>query len=246
MIKRFEWFLNGGAIVAFALGLVCCALPNLQVMIELTIFNVVFAPFYLLIGIHIAGIYWLVSLPFGLIHALTGTQDDLSLNNGFTWVVIICMVLWLIIVWAWIGYTVFARKLAAWHSNRYRWLAPLLLGLLSLLWISHIPLSLTFAYHKPGLEQLANQVMADSLKKQEFIPPLKLGVFDAHSALRESEAIVAIIIDSNWAVEGFIRDSSRRPGGLAAGVYGLASGSTGKDELFYLGDGWYVLQNLFD
>lgn len=28
MMKRFEWVLNEGAIVAFALGLVCCALPN--------------------------------------------------------------------------------------------------------------------------------------------------------------------------------------------------------------------------
>ncbi len=247
VIERFGLALNGGALIAFALGLVCCALPGLQVIMDLTIPNVVFAPLYLLIGIHVAGIYWLVSLPLALLHRLTGVQDDLSLDNGFTLVVAVCMILWLVLVWAWGCYAVFARKASTWRLNRFRWLTPLLLGLLSVLWISHIPLSLTFAYHKPALEQLANQVMASPSGRQEFAPPRRLGIFDVHMASRKSPTIISIVIDSNWAAQGFVRDLSRKPGGLAANTYSLAPGSNnGDQELFSLGDGWYVFQNLFD
>lgn len=247
VIERFGLALNGGAIIAFALGLVCCALPGLQVIMDLTIPNVMFAPLYLLIGIHIAGIYWLVSLPLAVMHKLTGTQDNLSLSNGFTLIVAACMILWLVIVWVWGYYAVFARKASTWRLNRFRWLPPLLLGLLSVLWISHIPLSLTLAYHRSALEQLANQVMSSPSGSQEFTPPQRLGIFDVHMVSRKSATIISIVIDSNWAAQGFVRDLSRKPGGLAANTYSLAPESNhGDQELFYLGDGWYVFQNLFD
>jgi hypothetical protein len=246
VFKRFGRLLNGGAIIAFALGLVCCALPNLQVIMHTTLKNVVFAPLYLLIAIHIAGIYWLVSLPLAVMHTLTGSQHYLSLRNEFTLIAASCMILWLTIIWVWTYYAIFARNAPMWRLNQFRWLAPLLLVLLSLLWISHIPLSLTFACHRPALEQLADQVISASPEKQEFIPPRKLGVFDVRMGVRQSEVIAAIEIDSFWAFQGFVRNLSRKPGNLPDRTRNLTSGSAGDDELFYWEDGWYLVQNLFD
>ncbi len=247
IIERFVLAMNGSAIVAFVLGLVCCALPGLQVVMDLTVRNVILSPLYLLMGIHIAGIYWLVLIPLGVIHALTGVQDNFALGNGFTWVVATCMILWLGIVWAWIGCAVFFRKNLIWRSHRFRWFAPLLLGFLSLIWISHIPLSLTFAYHQPALEQLANRITASPAASLDYNPPQKLGIFDVHHGSRLSATITSIAIDSPWAAQGFVRDASRKPNGLTASTYSLAPGSNnGDQELFYLSDGWYLFQNLFD
>lgn len=247
MIERLGRILNGGAIVAFILGLVCCALPGLQVIINLTLPNVLLSPLYLLMGIHIGGLFWLVSLPMALWHRLTGVPDPISLENGWTLVSAVCMILWLVLVWAWGCYIVFARKTSTWRLNRWKWLTPLLFGLLSLIWIGHIPLSLTFAYHKPGLEQLADRVMASPSEMQEFEPPRKLGIFDVYFVSRHSPTIASVAIEGNWAAQGFVRDLSRKPGGLVANTYSLAPASNnGDQELFYLGDGWYVFQNLFD
>ncbi len=240
--SRLSWgtTLNGAAIVAFVLGLLCLALPNLQVMMDFTLFNSLLAPLYLLIGIHIGGVYWLLSIPLGLFHSMTGT-------NGFTWLVACCLMLWLAIVWVWLCLAVFGRKTSLWRGYRFRWLMPLLLGLLSLLWISRIPLSLTFAYHKPALEKLADQVMVAPVNSEEFVAPRQLGLFQVYKASRLSPTIVSLPIDSHWAAQGFVRDLSRQPNQLAANTYSLApSSNSGDQELFYLGDGWYVFQNLFD
>ncbi|HEY9632203.1 MAG TPA: hypothetical protein V6D14_02285 [Coleofasciculaceae cyanobacterium] len=40
---------------------------------------------------------------------------------------------------------------------------------------------------------------------------------------------------------------SRKPGGFQANTFSLAPGSgTFSQEIFYLGDGWYAFQNIFD
>lgn len=244
-IESLGLALNVLAIVAFSLGLICIALPGLQMILDLSLRNLVFAPLYFLVGIHIGGIFWLVVLPVEAIRWLTG--NTVEPMNGFTAIVAVCLILWLAIVWGWVVYAVVALKTSLWRFNRLRWLPPLLLGLLSLLWISHIPLSLTLTYHKPAFNQLVEPVMASPSGRQEFTPARKLGVFEVKGVYRESKTIASIEIDSNWVAQGFVRDLSGQPDGLAANTYSLAPGSNpGDQELFYLGDGWYVFQNLFD
>ena len=92
--------------------------------------------------------------------------------------------------------------------------------------------------------------MAEPSGKIDFTPVKPMGTFSISGAFRQSKTIASIETTSDhslWAHEGFVRDLSRKPGGLKADTYSLAPYSNfGDQEIFYLRDGWYVFQNLFD
>ncbi|HEY9605985.1 MAG TPA: hypothetical protein V6C85_30540 [Allocoleopsis sp.] len=162
-----------------------------------------------------------------------------------------CMLLWLAIALVWILRAFRVKKLLVWCWTRLNWgFAPMMLLVLSILWAAHIPLSINFALHKSGFERLADLAMAEPSGKIDFTPNQPMGLFSISGAFRLSPTIASIETtseDSLWAHEGFVRDLSRKPGGLKANTYSLAPYSNnGDQDIFYLSDGWYVFQNLFD
>jgi hypothetical protein len=96
---------------------------------------------------------------------------------------------------------------------------------LSILWATHIPLSVNFAFHKSGFEKLSDRVMAEPSGKIDFTPVKPMGTFSISGEFRQSKTIASIETTSDhslWAHEGFVRDLSRKPGGLQANTYSLA------------------------
>ena len=124
------------------------------------------------------------------------------------------------------------------------------LWLLSILWATHIPLSVSVAFHKAAFEKLADQVMLEPSGKKDFTPNQPMGIYSVSGLFRQSKTIASIETTNEhslWAHEGFVRDLSRKPGGFQANTFSLAPGSgTFSQEIFYLGDGWYAFQNIFD
>lgn len=233
---------NAIVVLAFALGLFCFSLPGLHNILESNLFHVLVAPLYFLLLIH------LMSL-FGVMSAFHPRGD-----SSLTYITVIflpCMLLWLAIVWFWVIRAIGVREPLLWGEQPLNaWFAPIMLWLLSILWATHIPLSVNFAFHKSGFEKLADRVMAAPSGKIDFTPNQPMGIFSISGAFRQSQTIASIETTSEhglWAHEGFVRDLSRKPGGLQANTYSLAPYSNhGDQDIWYLGDGWYVFQNLFD
>lgn len=228
-------------LVAFILGLFCGSIPGLYVIRERNIVNVLLAPLYLLLNIHLDSLIGLLS-----VFSPRGKSPITYISAIF----IPCMLLWLVIVWSWVSRTIKIIKSSAHASRLSWWFAPMMLWVLSILWATHIPLSVNFALHKSGFEKLADRVMAEASGKIDFTPNQPMGIFSISGAFRQSKTIASIETTSEhglWAHEGFVRDLSRKPGGLNADTYSLAPYSNnGDQEIVYLGDGWYVFQNLFD
>jgi hypothetical protein len=108
----------------------------------------------------------------------------------------------------------------------------------------------------------------DSPKDFQFNPSQKIGTFsvtgaynvlelngveldrvpsDRSNPLPKLSNITSIEIEGNWAHQGFVRDLSHQPNAFQASTFSLAPASNNGDQtIFYLGDGWYVFQNLFD
>jgi len=240
--KLLAFRFNIIVLVAFVLGLFCGSIPGLHIIRERNVVNVLLAPVYFLLDIHLDSLIGLFSVlsPRG--------------KSPITYISAIffpCMLLWLVIVWSWVSRTIKKiRKSSAHVSQLSWWLAPIMLWVLSILWATHIPLSVNFALHKSGFEKLADRVMTAPSGKIDFTPNQPMGIFSISGAFRQSKTIVSIETTSEhglWAHEGFVRDLSRKPGGLKANTYSFAPDSNnGDQDIFYLGDGWYVFQNLFD
>ncbi|HEY9725428.1 MAG TPA: hypothetical protein V6D50_03175 [Chroococcales cyanobacterium] len=240
LAKLFGSPFNVTVLVAFALGLFCGAMPGLHAIREPSIIDVLVAPLYFLLDIHLNTLMGLLSAfqPIG--------------NSPIPYITTIflpCMLLWLAIVWVWILHAI--DKSSVWRRQRLDWwLAPIMLWVLSILWATHIPLSINFALHKSAFEKLADRVVAEPSGKIDFTPNQPMGLFSISGAFRLSPTIASIETTSEqglWAHEGFVRDLSRKLGGLKANTYSLAPGSNnGEQDIVYLGDGWYVFQNLFD
>jgi hypothetical protein len=162
------------------------------------------------------------------------------------------MLLWLVLVWLWIlDRLIPVEELSVQRWQRLKeWFAPIMLWVLSILWATHIPLSVNFALHKSGFEKLADRAMAEPSGFIDFTPLKPMSIFFISGAFRQSKTIASIETTSEhglWAHEGFVRDLSRKPGGLQANTYSLAPYSNnGDQDIMYLGDGWYVFQNLLD
>jgi hypothetical protein len=249
---------NGMVLVAFVLGLFCCSMPGLQVMLQRNIVIVLLAPLCFLVFIHLANlliVFGGLAFLIGWLNALgTGslsTTNTASLITHVTAIFLPCMLLWLALIWIWILRAVDVKQLSIWQWQRFNWwFAPMMLWILSILWATHIPLSVNFAFHKVGFEKLADLVIAEPSRKIDFTPNKPMGIFSMSGALQHSQTIASIETTSQhglWAHEGFVRDLSRKPGGLKANTYSLAPGSNnGDQDIFYLSDGWYVFQNLMD
>ncbi|HEY9597688.1 MAG TPA: hypothetical protein V6D33_08470, partial [Cyanophyceae cyanobacterium] len=71
------------------------------------------------------------------------------------------MSIWVIVIWSWMIRAIYLASKSNRRGHLIRWwLAPILLGLLLILWMSHIPLAINFAVHKPAFEKLADWVEA--------------------------------------------------------------------------------------
>ena len=96
----------------------------------------------------------------------------------------------------------------------------------------------------------SDRVIAEPSGKIDFTPIKPMGTFSISGAFRQSKIIASIETTSDhslWTHEGFVRDLSRKPGGLKANTYSLVPYSNnGDQDIVYLGDGWYVFQNLLD
>ena len=239
---------NAMVVVAFVMGLFCYSIPGLHLVLKPSIQNVLLAPLYFLASIHLAPLLALMSLPSWL--SALGTADPF-----ITYVSAIffpCMLLWLVLVWLWILHRLIpVEEFSVQRWQRLKeWFAPIMLWALSILWATHIPLSVNFALHKSGFEKLADRAMAKPSGFIDFTPLKPMGIFFISGAFRQSKTIASIETTSEhglWAHEGFVRDLSRKPGGLEANTYSLAPYSNnGDQDIMYLGDGWYVFQNLLD
>ncbi len=161
------------------------------------------------------------------------------------------MGLWVIVFWGWV-----ICLLHYWRTRNRRWqwmqwwIAPLLLWLISLLWVTHVPIALNFSVHRSVLEQLGNTV---SQQSQNWVDlNQKIGSFQVigGSKLMNAEGFtgkIAIAIEGIGAYQGFIRDNSCKASALAPNTYSFAPGSNNGDQSIYpLWDGWYIFQNYFD
>lgn len=161
------------------------------------------------------------------------------------------MSIWVIVIWSWIIRAICSAE----PSNRQVysirwWVAPVLLGVLLILWVSHIPLAINFAVHKPAFEKLADWVEAQPQTLVEF--EQKIGNFQVIGGYKlgdgtTSTGKVSLIIEGIGAYQGFIRDASRQANRFEAITYTLAPGSNNGDQkIYYFWDGWYVFENYFD
>ena len=237
---------NAMVVVAFVLGLFCYSMPGLHIILKPSIINVLLAPLYFLASIHLDVLMGLLFLIAWL--STLGTANFTYVSAIF----VSCTLLWLVLVWVWVLHPpVPVKKLSIRRWQRYNgWFAPMMLWVLSILWATHIPLSVNFAFHKSGFEKLGDRVMAEPSGYIDFTPVKPMGIFSISGAFRQSKTIASIETTSEqslWAHEGFVRDLSRKPGGLQANTYSLAPYSNnGDQDIVYLGDGWYVFQNLLD
>jgi hypothetical protein len=235
---------NGIAFFSFATLLFCFLSPSYQMIDQLSIANIILAPAKLFL-------YSPLIILFSLL--------DLSWDS-------LAWLLWFSILLIWAiraGYCVIkvprSLKQLPW------WITPLLGWILSLIWATHLLLWLNFTIHKPELEKIADRVNVTTSQNKalEFKPSQKIGTFEvigvyrvydkSDSAQNNPEIaptttnVTSIEIDGKWAHQGFVRDLSRKPGGFKAINFSFAPHSNnGDQEIFYLGDGWYVFQNLFD
>ncbi|MEW6497276.1 MAG: hypothetical protein AB1589_32955 [Cyanobacteriota bacterium] len=239
---------NAMVVVAFVMGLFCYSMPGLHLVLKPNILNVLLAPLYFLAFIHLTALLALMALPPWL--SSLGTAD--SLITYVSAIFFPCMLLWLVLVWLWILHRLIpVEEISVQRWQRLKeWFAPIMLWVLSILWATHIPLSVNFALHKSGFEKLADRAMAKPSGFIDFTPVKPMGIFFISGAFRQSKTIASIETTSEhglWAHEGFVRDLSRKPDGFKANTYSLAPYSNnGDQDIFYLGDGWYVFQNLID
>ncbi len=140
------------------------------------------------------------------------------------------------------------------------WIAPALVWIASLIWATHLLLGLNFTLHQSALEKFADRVNFETAQNQELPvkPSPRIGNFSIvggypisdlnHSKSKPPEiSLTSLEIEGMWAHQGFVRDLSRQPGGFKAIDFSLAPGSNNGDQaIFYLGEGWYAFQNLFD
>ncbi len=211
--------INGLAIAAFLLSLYCCATPALQLLISTNLINLLLAPVLFVFLTHLGFMAW--------------------------------MSIWVIVVWSWLicGIRYWKARHRQGHWIRW-WIAPALLWLLSILWVTRIPIAVSFTLHKIAFEQLADRVGAQ--QKNWVDMERQIGMFRVIGASKLTKGRpplgeVAIVIEGIGAYQGFIRDPSRHPNKFKASTYSFAPGSNnGDQEIYYLGDGWYVFQNYFD
>lgn len=174
--------------------------------------------------------------------------------------------LWFSILLIWASRAGYCLIKAPRSLKQFRWwITPLLAWILSLIWATHLLLWINFTLHKPELEKMTDRVnLATSQNKVvEFNQSQKIGMFEILGIYRvynKSDSsqnnpeiaptttnVTSIEIEGKWAHQGFVRDLSRKPGGFKAIYFSFAPGSNnGDQDFFYLGDGWYAFQNLFD
>lgn len=236
---------NRIAFFSFATILCCFLSPSYQVIDQIDLRNIFLAPFKLILYIPLLLLFFNFS------------WDSLA---WLLWLSI--LLIWAIRAGYWLIKAPRSLKQLRW------WITPLLALLLSIIWAAHFLLWLNFTLHKPELEKMADRVnVATSQKKAlEFKPSQKIGTFEVVGVYRVYDVydksdsaqnnpeisptttnVTSIEIDGKWAHQGFVRDLSRKPGGFKAMFFSFAPGSNnGDQDIFYLGDGWYVFQNLFD
>lgn len=212
-------FINGLALLAFLISLYCCTTPALQILPSTEVLGVLLAPLYFLLFIHLGLMSW--------------------------------MSIWVIVIWSWMIWAIGSAQVSNRRGDWFQWwITPVLLGLLLILWVSHIPLAINLAVHKPAFEQLANQVEEQPTVWVDV--EQKIGNFQVIGGYKLGDGTiptpkVSLIIEGIGAYQGFIRDASRQGNRFEANTYTLAPGSNnGDQDIFYLGDGWYVFQNYFD
>ncbi|MEG4110310.1 MULTISPECIES: hypothetical protein [unclassified Microcoleus] len=231
---------NSIAFFSFATILGCLLSPSYQILDPIDITKIILAP-----------VKFILYIPLNFLSSLSNFSWD-----SLAWL------LWLSILLIW----VYSLSNARLRLKQFRWwIIPLLAGILSLTWATHLVLWLNFTLYKPELEKLADRVkFATSQNKVlEFNPSQKIGILEVLGVYRvydPSESapnnlaisptttnITSIEIEGKWAHQGFVRDLSRKAGGFQAINFRLAPGSNNGDQnIFYLGEGWYAFQNLFD
>lgn len=231
---------NSLAFFCFATILCCFLSPSYQILDPIDLTNIILAP-----------VKFIWYIPLILLSSLSNLSWD-----SLAWL------LWLSILLIWVYSLINARL---WLKQFRWWITPLLAWILSLIWATHLLLWINFTLYKPALEKLADRVkVATSQNKVlEFNPSQKIGIFEIIGVYRvydQSESapdnlaisptttnVTSIEIEGKWAHQGFVRDLSRKAGGFKARNFSLAPGSNNGDQnIFYLGDGWYAFQNLFD
>ncbi|MEG4231393.1 hypothetical protein QUA40_04630 [Microcoleus sp. Pol11C3] len=231
---------NSIAFFSFATTLCCFLSPSYQILDPIDIINIILAPVKLILY-----------LPLILLFSFSNWSWD-----SLAWL------LWLSILLIW-AYSLINARL--WLKQFRWWITPLLAWILSLIWATHLLLWFNFTLYKPALEKIADSVkVATSQNKVlEFNPSQKIGIFEILGVYRvydQSEPapdnlailptttnVTSIEIEGKWAHQGFVRDLSRKAGGFQAINFSFAPGSNNGDQnIFYLGDGWYAFQNLFD
>jgi hypothetical protein len=59
------------------------------------------------------------------------------------------MSIWVIVIWSWMIWAIGSAQVSNRRGDWFQWwITPVLLGLLLILWVSHIPLAINFAVHK--------------------------------------------------------------------------------------------------
>lgn len=205
----------------------------------------------------------------------SSSADVFSLLEAFVYQFanIFVALLWLLVFWSWLLKLIalcfrhsfrWQTRLPHWRSPRW-WMVPVLALTLCGLWSTRLPLKVAFQFAKPTLNQVADAAIASPNGVLQ-LPPLKqAGPFAIIGAYRLdenlgwgsaepstdasddiSERSASIEIPGFWVHQGFMRDFSQPEGRHESQSFGLVSGSSGTDEVFYLGDGWYAFQNYLD
>jgi hypothetical protein len=244
---------NSISFFSFATILCCLLSPSSQILDPINLETIIIAPVKFIL-------YSLLLLLFSL-----GKLNWESL----AWP------LWISVLLIWVVRAGFCLIKTPCLITQFRWwFTPVLVWILSLIWATHLLLGFNFALHQAALEKLADRVKLeatqpqDSLKDLQFNPSQKIGTFsvmgvynvsawngstrdrvppDRFNPSPKPSNVTSIEIEGNWAHQGFVRDLSGQPNAFEAVTFSLAPGSNTSDqEIFYLGDGWYAFQNLFD
>ncbi|MEM9092372.1 MAG: hypothetical protein AAGC93_27030 [Cyanobacteria bacterium P01_F01_bin.53] len=126
-----------------------------------------------------------------------------------------------------------------------------------------MPLKVSFQLAKPTLEQVADEAIAPPdgvlhLSKSKQAGPFSIvGAYRLDKDLTWGNTSEALSTDASkqsasieilgfWVHQGFMRDRSQPISQNESRSFNLVSGSSGTDEVFYLGDGWYAFQNYLD
>lgn len=236
----FPVILNCLAIVAFVLGIFCCMMPGLQVLPNDRGLGIILAPLQFIGDLHLGVLLSIVII----LSPFTYPLGLFLLYNS----------LWLIALWGWLVVRIHSR----WHHHRRKqplektpaWLIPLLASGLCLLWMTHLPLSISLTFHRPQLAALVEQVRTSPTGKLEFSIPQQVGLYSVRAVFRISDRVSSIVLNekqSLWAYAGFAYEADPQTGTLDPRQKSLAPGSNnGDQDLLYLGEGWYAFQNLFD